>query len=393
MPAQKRYSTGYAGVYFIWGTHRVTGKPEKIFYITYRKDNKLISEKAGRASEDMTPARASQKRALRMAGKEPTNAEKRAAEKAAKMAETEKWTIGKLWKEYKKGKPDLKGMVTDQNRFEKHIELLFGEKVPSDLVPLDIDRLRVKLQKNMAPGTVKNVLELLRRIINFGINKQLCEGTGFKIKMPAVNNIKTEDLNPEQLTKLLSAIDKDTNIQAANLMRMILFTGMRRSELFRLKWSDIDFDRGFIIIREPKGGVDQQIPLNETTRQILKKHPRHKKSPYVFPGRKGRQRTDIKHQVNRIKKAASLPANFRALHGLRHVYASMLASSGQVDLYTLQKLLTHKSPAMTQRYAHLRDDALKKASNLAGEIVTDLETKTKETAEKSDSKDIKGDRD
>ena len=41
--------------------------------------------------------------------------------------------------------------------------------------------------------------------------------------------------------------------------------------------------------------------------------------------------------------------------GLRHVYASMLASSGQVDMYTLQKLLTHKSPAMTQRYAHLRD--------------------------------------
>jgi integrase len=38
-------------------------------------------------------------------------------------------------------------------------------------------------------------------------------------------------------------------------------------------------------------------------------------------------------------------------------------------MYTLQKLLTHKSPQMTQRYAHLRDDALKKASNLAGEII------------------------
>jgi len=57
--------------------------------------------------------------------------------------------------------------------------------------------------------------------------------------------------------------------------------------------------------------------------------------------------------VNTIKKAAGLPKDFRALHGLRHVYASMLASSGQVDLYTIQKLLTHKSPAMTQRYAHL----------------------------------------
>jgi integrase len=48
----------------------------------------------------------------------------------------------------------------------------------------------------------------------------------------------------------------------------------------------------------------------------------------------------------------------------------MLASSGQVDLYTLQKLLTHKSPAMTQRYAHLRDEALRRASDLAGELFT-----------------------
>lgn len=66
-----------------------------------------------------------------------------------------------------------------------------------------------------------------------------------------------------------------------------------------------------------------------------------------------------------------MPKEFKALHELRHVYASMMASTGQVDLYTLQKLLTHKSPAMTQRYAHLRDDALRKASELAGELITD----------------------
>ncbi len=62
-------------------------------------------------------------------------------------------------------------------------------------------------------------------------------------------------------------------------------------------------------------------------------------------------------------------SDFRALHGLRHVFASMLASSGQVDLYTLQKLLTHKSPTMTQRYAHLRDQVLMKAADLAGNLI------------------------
>ena len=90
----------------------------------------------------------------------------------------------------------------------------------------------------------------------------------------------------------------------------------------------------------------------------------------MFPGNDGRQRTDIHRQVNKIKKEAKLPEDFRPLHGLRHVYASMLASSGKVDMYTLQKLLTHKSPQMTQRYAHLRDETLKRASELAGNIVT-----------------------
>jgi integrase len=71
----------------------------------------------------------------------------------------------------------------------------------------------------------------------------------------------------------------------------------------------------------------------------------------------------------RIRKNAGLPDDFRPFHGLRHVYASMLSSSGQVNMYTLQKLLTHKSPIMTQRYAHLRDEALKRASDLAGDII------------------------
>jgi len=144
---------------------------------------------------------------------------------------------------------------------------------------------------------------------------------------------------------------------------------MRRGELLKLKWDDIDFERGFIHIRGPKGGKDQTIPLNQSARVVLENHPHNDDSPYVFPGRQGKQRSDFKKPVNRIKERAGLPQDFRPLHGLRHTYASMLASSGQVDLYTLQKLLTHKSPLMTQRYAHLRDEALRRASDLAGDLI------------------------
>lgn len=369
MPIIKRVKTNYPGVYYIEGISKATGKPEKIYYIRYRLNGKAIDEKAGRQYQnDMTPAKAARIRSQRIDGNQLPNKKQREAQNALKQAEKKKWSLNRLWQEYKTRNPDLKGLIQDENRFKNYILPLFGDKEPKEIMQSDIDNLRITLLKKRKPGTVKNVLELLRRILMFGVKKQLCNGIGFTIQMPKADNLRTEDLTPEQLRSLLEAIDQDSNMHVANIMKLALFTGMRRGEIFRLKWEDIDFQRGFILIRNPKGGISQNIPLNDETRKVLEKH--HKtKSPYVFPGRKGNQRTDIKKSLNRIKKRAGLPPDFRPLHGLRHVYASMLASSGQVDMYTLQKLLTHKSPAMTQRYAHLRDETLRRASNLTGKLI------------------------
>ncbi|MHB1351623.1 MAG: tyrosine-type recombinase/integrase [Desulfobulbaceae bacterium] len=238
----------------------------------------------------------------------------------------------------------------------------------NSLVPLDIDRIRINLLKTKSPQTVKHVMGILKRINNFAISKGLAPGLNFFIQAPRVDNIKTEDLNAGQLASLFEAIRASSHVTAGAMMQCALFTGMRRGEMFKLRWPDIDFERGFITLRDPKGGTSQKIPLNESARGLFASLPRS--SEFVFPGRGGRQRVDINKQLNEIKTAAGLPKDFRPLHGLRHTYASMLASSGQVDMFVLQKLLTHKTPAMTQRYAHLRDDALKRAAGLAGEIIT-----------------------
>lgn len=369
MPTLKRIKTNYPGVFYIEGTSPATGKPEKIFYIRYRKAGKMIEEKAGRQiQDDMTPARAAMLRSERVQGKKPSRQEAREQREATKQAEATRWTFNRLWQEYRDRKPGLKGFVTDENRYQNHIRPLLGDREPGTLTPFDVDRLRLKLLKTHQPGTVKNVLELLRRLVNFAAKKHMCRTPSFTIEMPKVNNIKIEDLTADQLATLLEAIEAHPNVQAANAMKLALVTGMRRGELFRLQWQDVDFDRGFIHIRTPKSGFDQKIPLNAAARELLKAHPRSD-SPYVFPGRHGGKRVDITKQVNRIKEEAGLPKDFRALHGLRHVYASMLASSGQVDLYVLQRLMTHQSPHPTMRYAHLRDDALRRASDLAGDLI------------------------
>jgi len=164
-------------------------------------------------------------------------------------------------------------------------------------------------------------------------------------------------------------------------MKMALYTGMRRGEMFKLRWADIDFEKGFIRIVNPKGGTSQSIPLNDGARELLETLKKKGKGQYVFPGRKGGQRQDIHRLTRDIADKAGIPKTFRPLHGLRHVYASMLASSGKVDLYTLQKLLTHKDPRMTQRYAHLRDEALKNASAVAADIVGQAIQKASEEVE------------
>ena len=97
MPKYERHKTGEKGVYYIMGTD-TRGKPERIYYITYRKDGKQIQEKAGRAGKDnMTAAKARNLRIERLSGRAPSNKEKREREEAAKIAEAGKWTVDKLW--------------------------------------------------------------------------------------------------------------------------------------------------------------------------------------------------------------------------------------------------------------------------------------------------------
>jgi len=372
----KRLKTDYPGVFYR-EADRIGGKgKEKVFYVIYKKDGKTIEAKAGRQFQrDMTASRANQYRTALIEGRDATPQERRQAEQAAKEAEACRWTIAKLWDSYYETFAENKALESEQRKFDRYLRDDIGQKEPKELRPLDVDRLRINLQKQGKRTTAARVLELLRRTLNYGCKKALIPPIQFKIEIPRLNNQVTEDLNPEQLKALLTALEADIDQMAANMMRLALFTGMRRGEILKLRWQDIDWSRGLIHIVDPKGGKDQIIPLNDTARAIFESIQMTEGNPYVFPGRiKGEHLTECRKSLTRIAAAAGFPKGFRPLHGLRHVFASMLASSGQVNMYTLQKLMTHKSPLMTQRYAHLRDECLRRASDLAGDIITETMT-------------------
>jgi len=372
----KREKTRYQGVYFYLKKRLDSDVLEKSYYIMYRqggRGSKLIEEPVGRESEGITAAKAAHIRADRARGLEMPNAEKRRAEEAARLADASRPTITRLWNLYRESRPERKRWETDESRWRLHIEPLFAKKVPVEIVTLDVDRMRSLMTKNgKSPATIKGAMDLLQRLIRFGAKKGLCpmpEVSQLHFNYPKVDGGKTENMTAQQMKAYLQALDEEEDQNAAAFMRLALATGMRKSALLGLRWGDIDFEYGFITLRGEfaKKGKTERIPLSAAAKAILKSIERMG-DEFVFPGRYGGPRKEFKKIAQRVKEKAGLPADFRPLHGLRHTFASWLASSGEVDLYTLQKLLTHNSPQMTQRYAHLADSALQRAASVADKL-------------------------
>lgn len=356
MPTRKRHKTPYPGVYWIEAVS-VFGEKEKVYYIRYRKNGRSVDEKAGRQVEDnMTPAKASILRADKIKGVVPTNRDGRVESRA------EKWTFERLLKLYGQIR-NPKSMRNVEYDYWMYLRDEIGNRRPEELIPLDIDRIRIGLSKRLKPKSVSNILEVIRRLANFGAEQGLCHPLSFRIRMPHVDNIRTETLSLEEIERLITVLNSWPNQQAAKLMLLALYTGMRKSELLRLQWNHVDFERGFITLFEPKGGKTESIPMNAKARSVLDALPKGK-SPFVF-----RMRTlNSTRTLKPIIRAAGLPESFRPLHGMRHVFASLLVSAG-VDLYHVQRLLTHKTQQMTARYAHLGDQALRSASEVITNIV------------------------
>lgn len=362
MPKQKRQKTKYAGVYSV-----LNSDGSKTFYIRYRRpgETRLVEEKAGSTEPPdlMTAAKANQLRADRIAGRSIANTEKR---------EQGNWTFRRIWEAYLEDKgTSLRGVISDKGRWKKYVDNPLGNKTPAETTTLDLDRIRKRMEmKGLSAQSVRHVFTLIKRLIHFAVRKGLIDMPSTKklhFDMPRVDNDVTEDLTDEQVDALLAALDEEENQSIADAMRLALVSGMRRGEIFGLQWGDVNLERGSVTIKNPKGGKTTSLPLNESALEVIKRQPR--RGLHVFTDIDGNHLHNGAYRtLRRIREKAGLPKSFRPMHGLRHAFASRLAASG-VDLYVVQKLLTHKSQAMTQRYSHLRDEALKNGAEIGGKVL------------------------
>jgi integrase len=284
--------------------------------------------------------------------------------------------IDDVWKKYIRwAKSNKKSWQEDLSRWEHHIQSHVTGRPMDKISAYDVQCIvaTMKSKRDYAPATIKHVIVLIKRIYHWADEIDLYTGYNptTKVKLPKLNNEVTECLTKDEIHRLLTTLDGWRNKKAALLVKFALYTGLRRGELFKLQWKNVDLENGWIDLKDTKGGKDTKLPISNDAMTILHDVKRMLPSPtcpHVFPNRYGNQRTTIGNTWTRIKKSAKIPPEFR-FHGIRHTFASYLASSGKVSQYTLQKLLTHKTPQMTQRYAHLFDQTLKDGANVMATLI------------------------
>jgi len=173
-------------------------------------------------------------------------------------------------------------------------------------------------------------------------------------------------LSREEVARLINAAG---TLFRRTLLMTLYATGMRRSELARLKVSDIDSQRMIIRVVEGKGGKDRDLPLSPALLESLREYWRWRKPRlYLFPTRTCRHRLDQPISDKTVWIACSDAARRAGIrkrvtpHTLRHSWATHLLEAG-TDLRTIQVLLGHGDLETTAQYLHLSQRHLQAVSN------------------------------
>lgn len=159
-------------------------------------------------------------------------------------------------------------------------------------------------------------------------------------------------LSPEEVNRLLAACRASAWPKLRLLVLMAITTGARKGELLGLRFGDLDLTARTAELARTKNGDRRVLPLHEAVIAELRRTGIGRPEELIFPGRRGLPRV-IEAPWRRALKDAGLQGV--CFHSLRHTAASHAVRSGK-SLYQVGKLLGHRSPAVTQKYAHLLVD-------------------------------------
>jgi integrase len=191
-----------------------------------------------------------------------------------------------------------------------------------------------------------------------GETLRLAETEGIPWNLNEGAKAKHRPILPENTREIIS-------LHVIAAVRLLLLTGCRLREILHLEWDNVDLERGLLTIADSKTGR-KTVLLSRPAIELLSGLPRAGR--FVIAGNSpDKPRSDLHRPWSRITRHAGFVG--LRLHDLRHSYASVGAASG-MGLAALGKLLGHRSPATTNRYAHFSDDPLRRASENIAEIIS-----------------------
>lgn len=257
-----------------------------------------------------------------------------------------------------------------------------GSKRVAEVTYADVAQMHRKITRTGKGTTANRVVAVLSRMFTEAIKLGIVTVNPTKSIERNEETKRERFLNADELERLLDALAKLEDQEAANIFRLILLTGARKSEVLGATWSMFDLANG--VWTKPshhtKTNKTHTIPLSAPARLLLveiQEAQAARPSDYVFPVRRVSTKADtvenrayrqnVKNAWAAVLKLAKID-DFR-MHDMRHSYASFLVAEG-MSLPLIGRLLGHTQSATTDRYAHLEISPLRKATDRVGDIVS-----------------------
>lgn len=305
-------------------------------------------------------------------------------QKAQTRAET--LTLADLYRQY----ISIRKTLSDASRYQydSWMRNCFADWLEKEVTTITgsvvLERL-AKLEETRGKGQAINAVKLLRGMYRFGsaVHPDIIT----RNPVEAVREVRQRDwtkrdrrktfIRPEQLPAWYKAVQEYENLKGRDYLLMLLYTGLRRSEAARMKWSDLDFrNRTYSFTPEKKRSDDPEnarvtMPMSEQLyRILLKRRAVGYENEYIFPGKYPSPfLSNPDHFKRHIITASGITFCF---HDLRRTFIT-IAESLDIPHYALKALLNHSmGNDVTGGYIQINPDRLREPVQRVADRITEL---------------------
>jgi integrase len=353
---------------------RISTSGLKVFFVQARTRSgrgiKVTIGRADRITAEQAREAAQKHHAALALGRDPS-AELKSARELEKTRRAGA-TVAELWRAYAEiSLPGLrpKSQAAYRSWYTLHIAPRLGRLKLADLTAGRIQAMHREITANVGASTANRAHAATSALLSWG---ELATDRDGRRKFPDCRNVakgavkanpeesRERELTDDELRRLLAWLDVSPD-EEARAVELLLATGARRGEVLALRWSDISGPWWTIPASVSKSKKKVKKPLNAAALEILARVERR-------PGRVFSNLTESRLSKWWQKARRDLALEDLHMHDLRHAAASMALNSG-VSLAGISKLLGHgvASAKMTERYSHLSDLELAKASDAVSE--------------------------